>query len=96
MDSADNLDDIDEKGQEYGDAPVDMIDLLTGHKTPSSGIETQHDFSKLRKSHVQEAESDGENVEVEDEDMQTKAFEARESQWNHKLSNKHSEEKVIS
>lgn len=40
--------------------------------------------------------SDGENVEMEDEDeTQTKAFEARESQWNRKLSIKHSEEKRL-
>ena len=39
--------------------------------------------------------SDGENVDVDDDEMQTKAFEARESQWNRKLSVKHSEEKRI-
>lgn len=39
--------------------------------------------------------SDGENVDGEDDEMQTKAFEARESQWNRKLSIKQSEEKRI-
>lgn len=39
--------------------------------------------------------SDGENVDNEEDEVQSKAFEARESQWNRKLSIKQSEEKRV-
>ena len=76
--SADNMDDIDEKQT--------RVEPQSDQKIDSSN----HSETLVRQI------SDDENVEVEDEDeMQSKAFEARESQWNRKLSIKHSEEKRL-
>ena len=75
------MDGIDEKEQ------VIQAELVT----PSSGIATM----KNPHQHLLRQHSDGENVDVDEDEMRTKAFEARESQWNRKLSIKHSEEKRL-
>ena len=64
--------------------------------TPTSGIQTNLNLrEELALAKKSEYMSDGENVDLDEDEMQTKAFEARESQWNRKLSVKRSEEKQI-
>ena len=105
-DSADNLDDIDEKAHlEQSPEDTSSAMALDGQKTllrntqvtPTSGIQTNVNLREelARANKNNECLSDGENVDVDEDEMQTKAFEARESQWNRKLSIKHSEEKRV-
>ena len=82
---------------------IEMITNAEGQKiklrggeqiTPTSGIQTNLNLrEELALAKKSEYMSDGENVDLDEDEMQTKAFEARESQWNRKLSVKRSEEK---